>query len=176
MTGAVMGMTICAIGIARNGLLLAGTKYQILNHWGFLVGFLAASITAFSLLNDWSQPSIWNTLPLLGAITGTVAMFLPKVEHTKIGLIITSSLWLVYEYHAAVYGQMLGETLMILGNSVALFVLVKARRQGIPESEVETVEEQLERAITTSIPVITGKISQIHDTRTRPIPVASSNN
>jgi hypothetical protein len=71
---------------------------------------------------------------------------------------------------------MLGETLMILGNSVALFVLVKARRQGIPEDEIETVEEQLERAITTSIPVITGKISQIHDTRTRPIPVVSSHN
>jgi hypothetical protein len=176
MTGAVIGMTICAIGIARNGLLLAGTKYKILNHWGFLVGFLTLSVTAFTLLNDWSQPSIWNTLPLLGAITGTISVFITKVEYTKIGLILTSAIWLVYEYHSAVYGQMLGETLMILGNSVALFVLVKARRQGIPEDEIETVEEQLERAITTSIPVITGKISQIHDTRTRPIPVVSSHN
>ena len=172
MTGAIVGMAICIIGVLRNGFLLAGTKYSKLNHWGFLVAFLAMSIGAYGVLNDWSNPSFIQMLPVLGAITGTIAVFLQDVKLTKIGLIATSSLWIVYEFHSALYGQMIGEALTIAGNIVALTVLVVGRKKGLADVDIDTVEEQAVRAITTSIPVITGKITQIKDdVLTRPIPV-----
>jgi hypothetical protein len=172
MTAAMIGMAICAIGAMRNMWLLIGTKHNKLNHWGFLVAFLALALGAYGLLNDWSNFSMLQALPVLGAVTGTVAVFLQNVRWTKIGLIVTSGLWIVYEYHSALYGQMLGEAFTIVGNAIALAVLVAGSRKGIADENIETVEEQFTKAITTSIPVITGKIAQIReDTKTKPLPV-----
>lgn len=171
MTAAMIGMAICAIGAMRNLWLLIGTKHEKLNHWVFLAAFLALSLGAYGFLNDWSNFSLVQTLPLLGAITGTISVFLQNVRLTKIGLIVTSGLWIVYEYHSALYGQMLGEAFTIIGNGIALAVLVVGSKKGIADNDIETVEEQFTKAITTTIPVITGKIAQIReDTRTKPMP------
>jgi hypothetical protein len=171
MTGAIIGMAICIVGVLRNSVLLLGTKYPKLNHWSILVVFLLASIGAFALLNDWNNPSIIEALPVIGAVTGTIAVFFLDVRYTKIGLIITGSIWLVYEFHNHLYGQMLGEILTIIGNAIALGVLISADKRGIKEEDIETIEEQIGKAITTSIPVITGRIQVIQDTLTRPIAI-----
>lgn len=171
MTGAIIGMAICIVGVARNSVLLLGTKYPILNHWSVLVGFLLASIGSFAILNDWSNPTLVEALPVIGAVTGTIAVFFMNVRYTKIGLIITGAIWLVYEFHNSLYGQMAGEILTMIGNTIALAVLISADRKGIKEEEIETIEEQIGKAITTSIPVITGRIQIIQDTLTRPIAI-----
>lgn len=164
-------MTMCIIGVMRNFTLLLGTKYSKLNHWSILVGFLTLSITSYALLTDWTQPSIVEALPVIGAITGTIAVFFLDIKYTKIGLIVTSGLWLAYELHNGLYGQMVGESLTLLGNIIALTVIIIGRNKGIADNDIETVEEQIGKAITTSIPVITGRIQQIHSTVTKTIPV-----
>lgn len=56
------------------------------------------------------------------------------------------------------YGQMIGESLTLVANTVALITLIVAARKGIPQRDVEDLDERLLETITQSIPILTGSI------------------
>lgn len=60
----------------------------------------------------------------------------------------------MYEFHSKIYGQMIGESLNLIANAVALTTLLVAAKRGIPEAEIEDVDTHIIEVITTSIPAI----------------------
>jgi len=165
MTNSTLALIICFIGIVRNIVAIAAERYPILDKWFFLVGFLVAHTAAFLFTAKWDDFHIINMLPLFGAYVGTVAVFFKRMSITKALMIVCGGIWLSYELHTGLYGQMVGESFTLVANSIALVTLLVAARNGIPETAVDNVDTHLIETITSSIPVVQEKI------RTKAIPV-----
>lgn len=165
MTNSTLALIICFIGIVRNIVAITAERYPILDKWFFLAGFLAAHTAAFLFTAKWDDFHIINMLPLFGAYVGTVAVFFKRMSITKALMIVCGGIWLSYELHTGLYGQMVGESFTLVANSIALVTLLVAARNGIPETAVDNVDTHLIETITSSIPVVQEKI------RTKAIPV-----
>ena len=165
LTGSILALIICFIGIFRNLTALAAIKWPIFHSWMFLVFFLLMNTGAFFVTAKWDAFNAIDTLPLIGSYLGTVAIFFSKMTITKSFMIACGATWLFYEYHAGIYGQMVGETFTLVANVVALATLMSASRRGVAEQDVDNVDTQIIEVITSSIPVITEKV------RTATIPV-----
>lgn len=165
LTGSTFALLVCAIGVIRGFTALAALKKPVFGRWYFLVFFLLTVTTLFIITADWDTLTFMDMLPLLGSYIGTAALFFKRMTHTKILLIICGGVWLTYEFHAGIYGQMIGESFTIIANIIALTSLMLAARRGVPENEVENIDTHIIDVITTSIPVIQDKI------RTTSIPI-----
>jgi hypothetical protein len=165
MAHSTLALVICFIGIIRNIVAIMAERYPILDKWFFLAGFLAAHTVAFLLTAKWDDFHIINMFPLFGAYVGTVAVFFKRMAITKAMMIACGAIWLSYEFHSGIYGQMVGESFTLVANSIAFITLLVAARKGIPESAVDNVDTHLIETITSSLPVVQEKI------RTRAIPV-----
>lgn len=170
LVGSHVGMIMCAVGVTRSVIFLLSEKYHVFNHWLFLFGLMSASTAGFLLFNNWNDLAWHSFLPLAGSMLSSLAVFFVDVRKTKMTLLATGVVWLFYEFSLGLYSQMVGESLTLVGNFVALSVLLAGYRKGVPVDDIKTVEEQAREVITTSIPVITGKIAQI-SSQTRPIPI-----
>ena len=158
LVGAYVGLAAVAIGILRTIMVLASTKYEWMNHWLFIPIFMLIHSIAFVLLNNWAETTWVSFIPLVGGWLGTLSIFFTNLIYTKGILIVSGSLWVMYELHSALYGQLIGESLNILANTAALITLLVAAKRGIPADTLEDVDTQIIHVITTSVPVITKSI------------------
>jgi len=160
LAGSVVALGTLTIGLAWNILTLASEKYTKLAHWGFVILFISLQIFSFSLLSKWSEMSLISFIPLLGGVGGIIAIHFKKVTYIKATLIFLGLLWLIYEFHSAIYSQMIGESLNLIANIAAFVTLNRAAKRGIPESQVEDLDERFISTITKSIPIstLTGSI------------------
>jgi hypothetical protein len=166
-----VGLMTLSIGLVWTLMMLFSIKNPWLNHWLFIPLFMGFHLLSFSLLSDWNSMTWVNFIPLIGGWGGVIAIFFKNMIYTKSLLIAFGAMWLVYEFHSGIYGQMIGESLNLVANSVALTMLVVAARRGIPEALIDDVID----TITSSIPVITSSIHlpQLH-TRSIHLPVRVS--
>lgn len=158
IAGSWVGLASLSIGLVWTILMLFAIKKPFLGHWGFAALFIAIQAGAFTLLSDWGHMTALSFIPLIGGIGGIIAIFFKEMIYTKSLLIALGAMWLVYEFHFAMYSQMVGESLNFISNIVALTTLLVALRQGIPESMVKDVDTRVIETITTSIPTITASI------------------
>lgn len=165
LTESTFALIVCGIGVIRGFTALTALKYPTFGKWYFLALFLASVTAVFILTTNWNTLTFIDTLPLIGSYIGTAALFFKKMIHTKMLLIICGGIWLTYEFHVGIYGQMVGEGFTIIANSIALTSLLIAARRGVPENEVDNVDTHIIDVITTNIPIITDKV------RTSSIPV-----
>jgi hypothetical protein len=160
LTGALVGLGACIVSILRSSTVLASTKWSWLNHWSLIPFFIVAQATMFYFMNDWSDVEFYNFVPVIGSMLSVVALYFTNLIYTKSLYMVSGGLWLFYEFFVGSYGHMIGETANIVANGVALVLLVKAARKG---TEVIEPTEELVKAITTSIPVITTGIPLVKD-------------
>jgi len=160
LTGTLVGLGACLIGITRSSMVLGSFNKPWLNHWLFIPVFMGLHVVSFSLFTDWSQMSVVTFVPLVAAWLGVISVFFKKVHFIKVFVIAAGSLWFVYEWQSGVYGQMVGEAANIIFNIVALTILLKAEAKGISENDVEDVDTQVIRTITSSIPVIKAHVEK----------------
>lgn len=171
LTGALAALAICVIGLLRNFTALAALKHSFLNSGWVLASFLILQTAAFSLTTNWGgNVQIVDFLPLIGAYVGTIALFFKRMMVTKVFMIACGGLWMAYEFHTGLYGQMIGETFTLVANIVAFIVLFRASEAGIPETQVDNVDTKILDVITSSIPVIHPESSRV-PTQTIPIQV-----
>lgn len=169
MTGALAALAICVIGLIRNFTALAALKHSFLNSYWVLAAFLTLQTAAFGLTTNWGgNVQIVDFLPLVGAYVGTVALFFKRMMMTKIFMVVCGGLWIAYEFHTGLYGQMIGETFTLAANIMAFIVLLRASKAGIPETQVENVDTKILDVITSSIPVIHQEPGRV---RTQTIPI-----
>lgn len=158
LVGSWVGLTTLAIGLVWTVMMLFSIKHEWLNHKMFIPLFMVFHLAAFLSLTDWSHFTWVNILPLLGGWGGIIAIFFKEMIYTKSLLIALGVMWLVYELHNSMFTQMIGESLNMVANIVALTTLLVALKRGIPESQITDVID----TITTSVPVITRSIHLPH--------------
>lgn len=178
LSNSTVALVICSIGVIRSITALIGMKHPVFSTWPFLIVFLSAQTVAFVLTADWNHFVITSALPVIGAYLGTIAVFVQRMALTKILLVASGSIWMLYQFSAGFYTQMIGETFNLLANSYALMMVVKAEKAGATEEELKDIDAQVIGALTGSIPVIavrealTGAIPVIKvSTDTKPLPV-----
>jgi hypothetical protein len=170
LVGAYAGLAVTSIGVLRTLMVVGSFKRPWLNHWSFIPVFLILHTIAFCMVTDWSHATWVSFIPLIGGWGGTIVVYFENVVIMKSILIGLGLMWLMYEFNNAMYSQMVGESLNLVSNCVALAILVIAHRRGIPDSEIEDIDTQMIEVITTSIPIIhdqlekafTGSINVIH--------------
>lgn len=165
------------LGMTRNSLALAGSRWGWLNHWGFAPVFIAGQVAVFTTLNDFTHFQWWQVVPLTSGILAVLAPYF-SVLTMKIIFSFISASWLTYEFLSGMYGQMVGETLFFTMNTVAIIVLIRAKLRGV--TDVPDLDTAFINTITSSIPVqkveefldtATGAVKKIR-TDTRPVPVS----
>lgn len=158
LAGSWVGLATLTIGLGWTILMLLSERFPALRHWGFIPAFSLLHLSAFIILSNWSTVEPVNFIPLVGGILGLIALYFRKVIYIKSTLIFLGLIWLVYEQHMTLYGQMIGEGLTLVANTAALITLIIAAKKGIPQRDVEDLDEKFLDTITQSIPVLTGSI------------------
>lgn len=179
LNNSTLALIIGCIGLVRSLFALISLKYPAFNTWPFLVLFLSAHTTAFVLTANWNNFVFVEALPVLGAYLGTLAVFFKRMAITKGLMIACGATWLVYEFSAGFYTQMIGETFTLFANAFALSMVLKAEKAGMKDGEFEALDTALIATVTGSIPVVkarealTGSIPIIKESLTGSIPLVN---
>lgn len=169
---AIATVLICAIGIVRTGvLILAEVKYPILNHWFSLVIYMTLYSSAFVFSTDFSTAEWYQWFPFVGSVVGTIAIFITNMAVTKTMAMSAGAFWTTYYIFNGMTTQLIGEIFTIGANAIALAMIIRARRSGIPEDQIKDIDDRLVDALTGGIDVITGTIK----THTQSNPVINTN-
>ena len=157
-------------------LILAEKKYPWMNHWYSLVVFLTLYASAFVFTTNFQTIQWYHWLPFFGSFVGTIAIFITNMAVTKSMSMGAGTLWSGYYMFAGMSTQLIGEFFTIGANTLALVMIIRARRAGIADADIRDVDDRLAEALTGSIQVVTGSIKTITQsnpvsTKTRPIPV-----
>jgi hypothetical protein len=160
LTGSWSGLFSVAIGLVWTILTVLAFKFPSLNHPLFIPVFILLQMIAFVLTFSGSFAPV-AFLPLICGMAGVIGIYLKKVIQIKAVLIACGIGWLVYEGHSGVYGQMVGESLNLVANTVAFFALLAAARKGITNANMENLDEQFISTITQVIHIIRSE----HETR-----------
>lgn len=179
LNNSTLALIIGCISLVRSLLALISLRYPKFNTWPFLVMFLSAHTAAFLFTADFNNFVFVNALPVVGAYLGTIAIFFKRMAITK-GLMIACGMsWLVYEFSAGFYTQMIGETFTLFANAFALIMILKAEKAGMKDDSFEALDTAIIHAVTGSIPVIkakealTGSIPVIKQAFTNSIPIVN---
>lgn len=128
LSNSTLALIVCCIGIARTVFILASIKYPIFGAWPFLAAVLASYAAAFVFGTDWNHFVITAMLPVVGAYLGTIAIFFKRMTITKVLMISSGLVWLIYEFTAGFYTQMIGEVFTILASTFALVMVIRAEQ------------------------------------------------
>jgi hypothetical protein len=158
LVGSWVALMTLSIGLVWTVMMLLSAKHAWLKNPLLIPLFMVFHVTSFAALSNWDAMTWVNFIPLIGGWGSLIALFMTDMIKTKSALILLGGMWLAYEYSSGLYGQMVGESLNLVANTVALSALITARRRGIPEDQMEDLDTQLIGTITTSIPTITQAI------------------
>lgn len=175
----LLPMIIGCIGLVRSSVALGALRFPVLNTWPFLATFLAAHTAAFVLTTNWDSFVFVEALPVLGAYLGTIAVFFKRMALTKMFFMMSGAVWLVYQFSAGFYTQMIGETFTLIANGFALSMILKAEDEGIKEEDFAQIDAHVIDTLTGSIPAIkealTGSIPVVNiATNTLQMPIVSA--
>lgn len=148
LVGAWTGLLTVAVGLTWTALVAASYRYPKVAHPALLPIFALAHVLIFAKLTDFAAFSTVALVPLVGGLLGLAAVMFKEIIYTKAIFIVCGVGWLGYEFSHAVYGQMVGESLNLIGNAVALCALIAAKAKGIHRSDMENLDTQLLEAIT----------------------------
>ena len=152
ITGAWTGLFSVAIGLTWTALMALSYRYKMLTSPKLVPVVLAAQIASFIAFTPWGDrmtPVMF--VPLLGGLIGVFAVYTKELLYTKGMLMLAGGAWLGYEYTNHVYGQMIGESLNLIANTVALSALTMAKVRGIPRSAMQNLDTQFLETITGAI-------------------------
>jgi hypothetical protein len=153
---------ICAIGVVQMSiLLLAEKRFPRLNHWSVLSVFLATYAATFAFSADFGTMNWYEWLPLLGSFAGTIGVFITKMGITKSLATSSAVIWAGYYLFAGMNTQLIGQSFTIAANAVALAMIIKASRNGIPVDAIRDIDDRLAEALTGSIRVVTESIQTV---------------
>jgi hypothetical protein len=148
LVGAWTGLLTCAIGLTWTALVALSYRFPKAAHPALLPLFALGHVLVFSRFTDFGNFSAVALVPLVGGLLGLLAVSVREIIYTKGIFILCGVGWLGYEFSNAVYGQMVGESLNLIGNTVALCALIAAKAKGIHRSDMENLDTQLLEAIT----------------------------
>jgi hypothetical protein len=151
LVGAWTGLAAVLVGMTWTGLLALAYRYPRAAHPALIPVVIGAHTLMFALLTNFAAFQPVLLVPLVGGVLGTLAVYTRELIYTKALLIGIGVMWLGYEFNSGIYGQMLGESLNLVANTVALCALVGARMRGIPRSAMQDLDTQLIETITGAI-------------------------
>lgn len=151
LVGAWTGLLTCAVGLTWTALVAASYRYPKVAHPALLPLFALGHVLVFANFTDFGNFTLVALVPLIGGLLGLVAVMFKEIIYTKAIFIVCGAGWLGYEFTNAVYGQMVGESLNLIGNTVALCALIAAKAKGIHRTDMENLDTQLIEALTGAI-------------------------
>ena len=151
LVGAWTGLLTVAVGVTWTALVALSYRYPKLAHPALLPFFALGHVLIFANFTDFQTFNAVALVPLLGGLLGLLAVMFKEIIFTKAIFIICGAGWLGYEFANAVYGQMVGESLNLVGNAVALCALIAAKAKGIHRTDMENIDAQLIEALTGAI-------------------------
>lgn len=153
LVGSYTALGTLIVGLFWTSLTLLSLKLPALeSKTKYLIPvFMLAHIISFSLLADWGNMQWVNFIPLVGGLGGTLAISFKDVTYTKAVLIVLGAGWLIYQFNVSMYSQMVGESLNLVANSVALGALIRAKMKGIPNEAMEDLDTQFIHTVTGAV-------------------------
>lgn len=151
LVGAWTGLLTVVVGLTWTGLVAVSYRWPKAAHPALLPLFALAHVLIFARFTDFAAFSAVALVPLVGGLLGLAAVMFKEIIYTKAIFIACGVGWLGYEFSTAVYGQMVGETLNLIANTVALCALVAARTKGIARRDMANIDTQLLEVLTGTI-------------------------
>lgn len=142
LSHSTLALIVCCIGITRTIFVLISLKYPVFGAWPFVAAVLAGYAAAFAFGTDWNNFVLTEVLPVVGAYLGTLAIFFKRMTITKVLMLASGLVWLIYEFTAGFYTQMIGEIFTLLANSFALMMVIKAEQVVVNKKEIQNVDSQ----------------------------------
>lgn len=142
LSHSTLALIVCCIGITRTIFVLISLKYSVFGAWPFVAAVLAGYAVAFVVGTDWNNFVFAEVLPVIGAYLGTLAIFFKRMTITKVLMITSGLVWLIYEFTAGFYTQMIGEVFTLLANAFALIMVMKTEHIVKDKEEVQNIDSQ----------------------------------
>lgn len=128
------------VGIVRNLLALLPSRLgELLNHWWTAPVYIAAHLTIFFTVNDFTHFQWWQVIPLTSGLIAVTAPYFPVIP-MKIMFGVGSASWLVYEFSAGMYTQMLGQGTFFILNLLTILTLIRIARARSTESNKNSMQ------------------------------------
>ena len=117
LLGAFEGALLDVVAFFVSLLCGQAEKGFVKKHFVLTVALSNVAIVAVGLL---AYRDIFSLLPIFGVIFETLALWLKKERHIRLVSLLGAPFWLVYNWHSAAYGSMVGNIITLVSLSVAI--------------------------------------------------------
>lgn len=131
------------ISLVYSALLMVEKRVPVVRTHTFTGLVVAVQFIGYIAINGIQLD--WSILALAGTLIGTLALWFQNPVKLKVTMLVMGLIWLTYQLAAGAYGQIPGELVFLAGLGISLAMLSKAKKAGIPLSEVEELPVMLRR-------------------------------
>ncbi|HSW78916.1 MAG TPA: YgjV family protein [Candidatus Babeliales bacterium] len=114
LLGAVTGSAMNFITAGRNY-----TYYKAGRNRNILIPLSFAACMVVAVLLTWQGPR--SLLPMAGSLIGTLAFWQVKTHHIRLIVIVSPSLWLIYNVISGSYAGVVADTLVIFSIALGIY-------------------------------------------------------
>lgn len=136
---------LISISLIYSVLLMVESHFPVVRTPLFTAAVLLSQTIGYFAINGFTAN--WGLLALAGTIIGTLAMWFENPVQLKITMMVMGFIWLGYQLAAGAYGQIPGELVFLAGITVSIVMLLKAKKNGVPLTEVEELPTLIRRKI-----------------------------